>query len=208
MRPFAFFDHRVRGFRIVELGGLAVLLILVLTVYLAKTGAGGKRADIDHLQGQIGEERTQIRILKAEVATLEQPERLEALSARYLGLVPISARREVTPQALADVAHVTPGDHKSLPVLDPLTATGSPDLTAAVAPTSAPAGTPAPASPAATVPAPTPPAVVAEAAPASHVAAKPAPIKLARAEPKAHVPPKAAKSEASIDAILTDEGAR
>ncbi len=204
MRPFAFFDHRVRGFRIVELGGLVVLLILVLTVYLAKTGAGGKRADIDHLQGQIGDERTQIRILKAEVATLEQPERLEALSSRYLGLVPISARREVTLQALSDVAHETTGDHKGLPaVSDPLTAKGSPDL---VSPDAA-APAPAAATPTAAVPV-FAAAVITQATPTPHApAAKPPPIKLARADAKAHVAPKAAKSEPSIDAILTDEGA-
>ncbi|MDR3513668.1 MAG: cell division protein [Caulobacteraceae bacterium] len=135
MRPFAFFERRVRGFRVVELGGLLVLLALILTVYLAKTGAGGKRADIDHIQQQIGDEQTQIRLLRAEVANLEQPERLETLSARYLGLEPISARREVTPQALADVAIVAVVDHKTTPVVaDPLTQAGSPDLVPAAAP--------------------------------------------------------------------------
>jgi cell division protein FtsL len=129
MRPFGFFEHRVRGFRVVELGALGVLLILILTVYLAKTGAGGKRADIDRIQQQIFDEQTQIRMLRAEVATLEQPERLEALSARYLGLQPISARREVTVQGLPDVARVATVDHKTtLIASDPLTNPGSPDL--------------------------------------------------------------------------------
>ena len=157
MRPFAFFDRRVRGFRVVELGALGVLLVLILTVYLAKTGAGGKRADIDHIQGQIFDEQTQIRMLRAEVATLEQPERLEALSARYLGLEPVSARREVTPQALEDVARVTVADHKtSLVTSDPLTTPGSPDLIkpdapapVEAAPVAAAAETPAVAAPAA-----------------------------------------------------------
>ena len=92
MRPLAFFDRRVRGFRVVELGGAAVLLVLILVVYLAKTGAGGKREDIDRVQAQIDAEQTNIRLLKAEVATLEQPERLEALSARFLNLQPIPAQ--------------------------------------------------------------------------------------------------------------------
>ncbi len=132
MKPFGFFEHRVRGFRVVELGGLGVLLILILTVYLAKTGAGGERADIDRIQRQIFDEQTQIRILRAEVATLEQPERLEALSARYLGLQPISIRREVTPQGLQDVARVVVVDRKmALVANDPLTQPGSPDLAAA-----------------------------------------------------------------------------
>jgi cell division protein FtsL len=104
MKAPGFFDRRVRGFRIVELGGAGVLLVLVLAVYLAKTGAGGKRADIDKVQQQINAEQTQIRLLRAEVASLEQPERLEALSSQYLGLQPVPAKHEVPPEALGDLA--------------------------------------------------------------------------------------------------------
>jgi cell division protein FtsL len=99
-----FFDRRVRGFRIVELGGAAVLLVLVLAVYLAKTGAGGKRADIDKVQQQITAEQAQIRLLRAEVASLEQPERLEALSSQYLGLQPVPAKHEVPAESLGELA--------------------------------------------------------------------------------------------------------
>lgn len=98
------FDQRVRGFRVVELGGLGVLLALVLAVYLSKAGAGGERADIDHVQQQITDEQTRIRLLRAEVASLEQPERLEALSSQYLGLQPIPAKHEVQADALPDLA--------------------------------------------------------------------------------------------------------
>jgi cell division protein FtsL len=156
MRLFGFFDRRVRGFRIVEVGALGVLLVLILAVYLAKTGAGDKRADIERVQDQIADEQSQIRILRAEVATLEQPERLEALSARYLGLAPISARREVTPEGLRDVAQVAVIDHKTTLVsADPLTATGSPDAVSSAANGAAPS----PAAPAA----PSPTAAPAEA---------------------------------------------
>jgi hypothetical protein len=145
MRPFAFLNHRVRGFRIVEVGALGVLLVLILAVYLAKTGAGAKRADIDAIQQQIFSEKSQIRVLKAEVASLEQPERLEALSGKYLGLVPVSARRELTAAGLADIA-ITGGAPQKAPLAgaDPLTAKGSPDLPPAdknaAAPSSGPAG--------------------------------------------------------------------
>ena len=104
MKLSGLFDRRVRGFRVVELGGGAVLLALVLAVYLAKTGAGGERADIDHVQQQIFDEQTRIRLLQAEVANLEQPERLEALSAQYLGLQPVPAKHEVQADALPDLA--------------------------------------------------------------------------------------------------------
>jgi cell division protein FtsL len=147
MRPFAFFERRVRGFRVVEIGALAVLLVLVLTVYLAKTGAGGKSADIDHVQAQIDDEQSQIRLLRAEVASLEQPERLQALSDHYLGLVPISARHEITPEALMDIARVDAASQKPIAgATDPLTSPGSPDLTAGVkAADAAPAATKPPA---------------------------------------------------------------
>jgi cell division protein FtsL len=183
MRPFAFMDRRVRGFRIVEVGALGVLLVLILTVYLAKTGAGVKREDIDDVSRQIRAEKAQIAILKAEVATLEQPSRLEALSSKYLGLVPISARREVTAVALRDLAVETTGDHKTtLVVNDPLTARGSPDLPdnaagAPAAPTAAATAAPATAaSPVAAPPKPPKPVVVARAGAAPKpLAAQPAP---------------------------------
>jgi cell division protein FtsL len=104
MKLGGLFDQRVRGFRIVEIGGLGVLLVLVLAVYLSKTGAGGERADIDHVQQQIADEQTRIRLLQAEVASLEQPERLELLSSQYLGLRPVPAKHEIQPEALPDLA--------------------------------------------------------------------------------------------------------
>lgn len=202
MRPFGLFDRRVRGFRVVELGALGVLLILILTVYLAKTGAGGKRADIDRIQHQIFDEQAQIRLLRAEVATLEQPERLAALSVRYLGLRPISARREVTAQGLQDVARIAVVDHKSsLVTNDPLTQAGSPDL--ATVPSAA-----APAAPA--EPAEAPPGAPAKpVAKPANVASTPRPITLAQAGPTARPGahgPKAA-SASSIDALLQNGAA-
>jgi len=53
MTRVGFFNRRIRGFRIVEIGAMAVLVALVLVVYLAKDGAGDKRADIDRVQEQI-----------------------------------------------------------------------------------------------------------------------------------------------------------
>ncbi|HLK25993.1 MAG TPA: cell division protein [Caulobacteraceae bacterium] len=105
MNPFNLFDRRVRGFRIIEIGGLCVLLALALVVYLAKTHAGGERADIDRIQAQIDSEQTRVTLLRAEVARLEQPERLESLSGRYLNLQPIAASHEIGPRSLASVAH-------------------------------------------------------------------------------------------------------
>ncbi len=103
MRGPGLFQRRVRGFRVVEIGGLSLLLILVLGVYLAKAGAGRERADIARVESQISEEQRRMKLLRAEVAYLEQPERIERLSA-MLGLAPIHADRETPPEALPDIA--------------------------------------------------------------------------------------------------------
>jgi hypothetical protein len=108
MNPLRLFDRRYRGFRVIEIGGLGVLLVLALVVYLAKTTAGGERADIDHIQAQIDGEQARVTLLKAEVAKLEQPERLETLSGRYLNLQPIAPSHEISGEALASVAHPPP----------------------------------------------------------------------------------------------------
>jgi len=105
MRVFNVFDQRFRGFRVVEIGGVGVLVALALVVYLAKTNAGGERADIDKVQSEINSERDRVALLRAEVADLEQPERLESLSNKYLGLQPVAAGHEIDPTALADIAH-------------------------------------------------------------------------------------------------------
>jgi cell division protein FtsL len=143
MRRLGFFDRRIRGFRIVELGASAVLVALVLVVYLAKDGAGDKRADIDRVQDQIVAERDQIRLLRAEVAHQEQPERLGALAGQYLGLQPISAKHEVAAKELADVARVvaTAPAKPAATVAAPMTTTAT--APAPVAPTVAAAPTPA-----------------------------------------------------------------
>jgi len=78
---------------------------LVLVVYMAKTGAGGTAADIDKVQVQIDEEHSQIRLLQAEVASEEQPQRLASLSGQLLNLQPVPPKHEIPSEALADVAH-------------------------------------------------------------------------------------------------------
>ena len=50
------FNRRVRGFRVVEVVGLAILLTLVTGVYLAKTFAGSERQEIGLIEQQIEQE--------------------------------------------------------------------------------------------------------------------------------------------------------
>ena len=97
------FTRRWRGFRIIELTGLAVLLVLMLVLYLTKTFAGTERSQIAQVEREIATERARVRLLRAEVAHLEQPERLERLSREYLGMEPIGANREISADSIASL---------------------------------------------------------------------------------------------------------
>ncbi|KRA64249.1 cell division protein [Caulobacter sp. Root655] len=108
------FERRVRGFRVVELVCLSLLIALVMGVYLAKTFAGRERAQIASVEQQIVDEKVRVRLLKAEVAYLEQPRRIEQL-ATSLQLAPIKPEHETTEDALIDVARRAPVAHAPAP---------------------------------------------------------------------------------------------
>lgn len=104
MTPARLFNARFRGFRIVDIASLGVLSALVLGVYGTKALAGREGAQIADIDQQITEEQQHVRLLKAELAHLEQPGRLVRLSTDYLGLAPLSAKRESPPEALTQIA--------------------------------------------------------------------------------------------------------
>jgi cell division protein FtsL len=97
-------NRRVRGFRLVDLVALGLLMALILGVYLAKTVAGGERTKIASVERQIAGEKARIRLLQAEVSHLEQPARIERLSETYLGLAPVSEKRVAELNELSDLA--------------------------------------------------------------------------------------------------------
>jgi hypothetical protein len=97
------FNRRVRGFRVVEVAGLGILLSLVTGVYLAKTFAGSERQEISRIEQEIVDEGVRKRLLEAEVAHLEQPRRIEQLAV-MMQLKPIAPDHEITEDALIDVA--------------------------------------------------------------------------------------------------------
>ena len=99
----AFLGRSLRGFRLVELAALMILLVMVLGVYLAKAAAGRERGDITAVQTQIEDEQRRLRLLQAEVAHLEEPERIERLAA-LAGLAPTSAKHESSPEELGQIA--------------------------------------------------------------------------------------------------------
>ena len=94
------FTHRTRGFRTLNVLLTSMLVVLAVGVNLAKTFAGKERTEIVRTERAIRDEGRQIRVLQAEVAHLEQPERLERLSRAYLAMAPVSIRQETTVEDL------------------------------------------------------------------------------------------------------------
>ncbi len=99
----AFLGRSLRGVRLVEFAALIVLLVMVLGVYLAKAAAGRERGDITAIESQIDDEQHRLRLLQAEVAHLEQPERIERLAV-MAGLAPTSAKHEGSPEEIGQIA--------------------------------------------------------------------------------------------------------
>jgi cell division protein FtsL len=98
------FHRRVRGFRIIDLIALFCLSVLVLGVYFAKAAAGRESARINEVNQNIQAEQKQLRLLRAELAHLESPARIERLSQAYLGLAPENAKHETSPDNLVELA--------------------------------------------------------------------------------------------------------
>jgi hypothetical protein len=87
------FDWKVRGVRWVEIIGVALVAIMIVSVYAAKAAAARESSRIAQLEQDIRENGQRVRLLRAEVARLEQPARLEALS-RQIGLAPVDVHRQ------------------------------------------------------------------------------------------------------------------
>jgi hypothetical protein len=104
MKASGILFRRVRGFRIMDLAALVIFLALALTVYAFKTNAGAERSDIADVEDKIVAERHDVRLLQDQVTRLENPKRLEDRAVRLAGQAPISAKQEVAPEALAQVA--------------------------------------------------------------------------------------------------------
>lgn len=99
------FDWKVRGVRWIEIIGLMLVAAMIFSVYLAKAAAASESARIASLERQITQNGQRVRLLRAEVARLEQPGRLEALS-RSAGLGPVDVHRQATEASLPELAPI------------------------------------------------------------------------------------------------------
>ena len=99
------FNWKIRGIRWIEIIGVMCVAAMVFSVYVAKAAAARESATIGQLERQIAENSQRVRLLRAEVARLEQPGRLETLS-RGAALAPVKAERQVDEAALANLKPV------------------------------------------------------------------------------------------------------
>ncbi|HEY1879564.1 MAG TPA: cell division protein [Caulobacteraceae bacterium] len=148
------FNRRFRGFRVIDLVALTVLLVLALASYAFKTFAEGMGANTADVETQIAQEDRRIRLLKAEIAHLDDPGRIERLSSQYLSLQAADPKQETTAEALPQVAlkPITPAPPKPAAPSASTASPATPDATSKTKP-EAPAKSAPPASPDPTVPA-------------------------------------------------------
>jgi hypothetical protein len=100
--------RKVRGVRVVDIACATFLVLIVLSVYASKAGAGAEGARIADTTRQIATEEQQVRVLRAEAAYLTQPERLRRLSAQYLSMGPVPFSHDVTPETLLQLRQLPP----------------------------------------------------------------------------------------------------
>lgn len=101
------FDWKLRGVRVVEIIGVGLVAVMVLSVYVAKAAAARESARIAELERSIAETSQRVRLLRAEAARLESPARLAALSAQA-GLGPVVADQLVAEPELEEIAPPAP----------------------------------------------------------------------------------------------------
>ena len=97
-------QHRVRGFRVLDLAALVLFLALAVTVYAFKTSAGRERTDIADIEDQIQDESRDVRLLRAKVAGLESAPNVERLATEYANQAPVAPKQEIEPQDLPRIA--------------------------------------------------------------------------------------------------------
>ncbi len=121
MRFPRFLSARVRGFRIVNLLGATIFLVIAVGSYALKTFAGAQDAGAAGVEDQIVQEQKRIKMLKIEIAHLSTPQRIGDLSRRYLNAGPVDAKHDIAVAALPAIAAAPPP-----PVATPAAATPAP----------------------------------------------------------------------------------
>lgn len=92
-----------------SIAAIAVVVVLAVALYAAKSDAVATRKRIADLRATVSAEEDRVRALEAEAAVLESPQRIEALSDRFLELEVAGAGRIASPDELDAAAPLPPG---------------------------------------------------------------------------------------------------
>jgi cell division protein FtsL len=134
MNPLAIFTRRFRGFRVIDIAAVLVILVTALASYAFKTSAGAEDADANSIESQILSEQKRIRLLNAEIARLDDPKRIETLSTQYLGMAAATGKQEIAATDLARIAAhaAAAAPARPTPVASPAPAGSGPPVQAKV----------------------------------------------------------------------------
>jgi cell division protein FtsL len=84
-----------------QIAAAVLIVVLAIGLYKAKSDAARTEAHVQDLQRQIGDTEADMRALRAEIAHLESPERVEGLAERHLGLT-VGAEGAALPESAID----------------------------------------------------------------------------------------------------------
>lgn len=85
----------------VELAAVVCLILLIVWVYVAKAAGATEAQRIAAMEAEMASQSARVRLLRAEVARLENPARLERLARSHLGMTLPRPEQEV---GLAELA--------------------------------------------------------------------------------------------------------
>lgn len=88
--------HPRRVSRFGWLGLMLVGVVLVVVLFIIKAHALEARSKLRELEHTLAQEKAEIRMINAEIAHLESPERLRKLSKEHLGLEPVKVEQTLT----------------------------------------------------------------------------------------------------------------
>lgn len=86
--------------RAFQIAAVVLILALVVGLYRAKTDASAARGRVADLREEIVDTEADIRELRAEIATLETPARVEALAKQKLRMTPGGAQAPLPERAI------------------------------------------------------------------------------------------------------------
>ena len=100
-------ERRIRGVRLVDLGGAGLALLLMFGIGLSKVREDSDVKRIKQLDRDIAEAQGAISQLKLNVSSLEEPRRLETLAAQVLDMHTVRPDHEADLDSLAEISHTS-----------------------------------------------------------------------------------------------------